>query len=94
MWNSSPTKSQKNAKRYDSTNKSLQKHPPIVREAPDTKKTCIKHPGRELEFLRKKDGVLVCAICILQDSENGDKDIKDKYCLKHPGYEKLFFCKN
>ena len=36
---------------------------------------------------------MVWAICILQESEHGEKDIKDKYCLKHPGYEQLFFCK-
>ena len=93
MWKSSPSLAMKNAKLYNSKNMLIKNHPPILREPPDSKKTCIKHPGRELEFLRKKDGVLVWAICILQESEQGEKDIKDKYWVKHPGYDKLFFCK-
>lgn len=53
MWNSSPSQAQKSARKYNRDDKSLRHHPPIEREAPDVKKTCIKHPGRELEFLRK-----------------------------------------
>ena len=82
------------AKIYQQRHKSIVNHPPIVRESPDVKRNWVKHPGRELEFLRKKDGVMVCAICILQESETGAKDIKDKFWVKHPGYEKNFFCKN
>ena len=93
MWKSSPSQSQKNAKLYYAKDKLIKNHPGIEREAPTPRITCIKHPGRELEFLRKRDGILVWAICILQESEQGEKDIKDRYWVKHPGFEKLFFCK-
>ena len=59
MWSSSQSQSMKDAKIYDKRLKSIKNHPPIIRDSPDSKRTCIKHPGRELEFLRKRDGVLV-----------------------------------
>ncbi|CAI2358841.1 unnamed protein product [Moneuplotes crassus] len=94
MWSSSQSESAKNAKIYEGSKYITKEHPPIERGGIESKRLCIKHPGRELEFLRKRDGVMVCAICILQESERGEKDIKDKYCVKHPGFEKLFFCKD
>lgn len=51
------------------------------------------HPyGRYANYLILTNVVNVTNLSI--ETKEGDKDIKDRYCLKHPGYQKLFFCKN